>query len=121
MYWDGDVVAESEIVEHVDGEEKEDIRYPASHRHGRGFQEPWGVRRGNVSWQREEEGDEELDKGDEKPWESSVEPWCFLRRGYQTALRFFSGGASSASVEANRLIGLTLQSLPKQKPIPPIS
>lgn len=67
VYWDGDVVAKGEIVEHVDGEEKEYVRYPASNRHSRGLQEPWWVGRGDLIGQREEEGDEELNKGYEEP------------------------------------------------------
>jgi len=84
MYRYGDIVAKGEVVQHVDREEKEDIRYPADYRHRGNFQRPWTIRRGDVGRQRKEEGDEELDEGYEKAWKRSADPSFIGKTPYRS-------------------------------------
>lgn len=80
MDGDGDVVAEGMVVQDVDGEEQEDIDEPAAD--------------GDAVWSEEERGpawvelrevarggnEDELDEGQERPWEKSVLRWTRDRR-----------------------------------------
>ena len=63
MHGHRDIIAESEIVQSVDGKEDEDIRKPANEGDGAGFEEERRVGKGEVGMVGEGRGKKELDKG----------------------------------------------------------
>lgn len=66
MYRYGDVVAESEVIQHVDCEEHQDVRKPSNQRNSPVFDEKGRAVGGEVRWPCEEGRDDELDEGDEE-------------------------------------------------------
>lgn len=66
MYRDGDIVAESEVVQHVDGEEHQDVGKPSNQRNSSIFDEKGRAGGREVRGPCEESRDDELDEGDEE-------------------------------------------------------
>ena len=73
MDGNGNVIAESKVIEKIDGEKEADIREPSNQRYGARFEEEWRLGYGEVSGPCEQGCHDELDKGDEKAWEESSE------------------------------------------------
>ena len=67
MYWNGDVVAKGEIVEHVDGEKHHGTGDHSSQRDSALPEEERWMAGGEVSWPCDESRYNELDEGDQEP------------------------------------------------------
>ena len=109
MYRNGDVVAERMVVQHVDGEEEEDVDQPAAEGHAVRSEEEGravGVELGDVACDGHED---ELNKGQEGPFEDvrtaikdeaeferggfdrGVEAYRYLARRWRENCQHFSG------------------------------
>ncbi len=62
----GNIVAKSEIVQHVDSEEHQDIRKPSNQGDSSFFDKEWRMGGGEVRWPCEESRYNELDESDEE-------------------------------------------------------
>ncbi len=91
MYRHRDVVAKSEVVQHVDSEEHRDVWKPSNQRDSSIFDEERRAGGGEVNRPSEESRDNELDEGDE-----------------ETAIRFFS---VEMPVSAFKVAGFTAAAL----------
>jgi hypothetical protein len=77
---DGDVVAESMVVQDVDGEEQDDIDEPAADGDAVRSEEEGGTAWIELRDVAGSGNEDELDKGQERPWEKSARPWKMVRR-----------------------------------------